>query len=122
MRSFPVILMRLSAAAPKSPAYNTITTVKRAGRRVSGEHMRNFPQYRHGLFIDYPLSHARPAGPCIFIHNWSAPGEATAGCISMPARKAESLQDFSQGGAVLAVLPRQAPGRFRGCLPPQAVN
>jgi hypothetical protein len=27
------------------------------------------------------------------------------------------LQDFAQGGAVLAVLPKQALDRFKGCLP-----
>ncbi len=102
----------------RSPAYNTITTIERTGRQVSGERMRNFPQYRHGLFVDYPSSHVRPAGSCIFIHIWRAPGEATAGCIAMPSRKVEALQDFSQGGAVLAVLPKQALSRFKGCLPP----
>jgi L,D-peptidoglycan transpeptidase YkuD (ErfK/YbiS/YcfS/YnhG family) len=101
----------------KSPAYNTITTIKQAGRHVTGERMRNFPQYRHGLFVDYPSNYSKPAGSCIFIHIWSAPGEATAGCIAMAERRVEALQDFSQGGAVLAVLPKQALGRFKGCLP-----
>jgi L,D-peptidoglycan transpeptidase YkuD (ErfK/YbiS/YcfS/YnhG family) len=103
----------------KSPAYNTITTIRRAGRHVRGERMRNFPDYRHGLFIDYPSNHARPAGSCIFIHIWDAPGEATAGCVAMPEARVVALQDFAQGGAVLAVLPRQALPRFKGCLPGQ---
>ena len=103
----------------KSTAYNTITTIARAGRHVSGERMRNFPEYRHGLFIDYPSNYSKPAGSCIFIHIWSAPGEATAGCIAMPEKKVEALQNFAQDGAVLAVLPKQALDRFKGCLPHQ---
>jgi L,D-peptidoglycan transpeptidase YkuD (ErfK/YbiS/YcfS/YnhG family) len=62
------------------------------------------------------------AGSCIFIH-LRLPGKTgTAGCIALPEPRLKAWQDFSQGGAVLAVLPRQALGRFRGCLPPVAVN
>lgn len=104
----------------KSPAYNIITTIRRAGHHVSGERMRNFPQYRHGLFIDYPSNHAKPAGSCIFIHIWDAPGEATAGCIAMPEARVVALQNFAGPGAVIAVVPRRALDRFKGCLPTRA--
>lgn len=100
----------------RSPAYNTITTVAKAGR-VTGERMRGYPQYRHGLFVDYPSTHSKPAGSCIFIHVWNAPSESTAGCIAMPASHVVALQDFAQTGAVLAVLPKRALRRFEGCLP-----
>jgi L,D-peptidoglycan transpeptidase YkuD (ErfK/YbiS/YcfS/YnhG family) len=101
----------------KSPAYNTITTVARVGQHVSGERMRDFPNYRHGLFVDYPSNYSRPADSCIFIHIWSAPGEATAGCIAMPEARVRALQSFSEPGAVIAILPRGAFERFAGCLP-----
>jgi hypothetical protein len=35
----------------------------------------------------------------------------------MPEPRVEALQDFSAGGAVLAVLPRNALDRLPGCLP-----
>jgi hypothetical protein len=36
----------------------------------------------------------------------------------MPEERVRAMQDFTQGGgAVLAILPRQAFGRLRGCLP-----
>jgi L,D-peptidoglycan transpeptidase YkuD (ErfK/YbiS/YcfS/YnhG family) len=100
----------------RSPAYNTITTVARAGR-VTGERMRNFPDYRYGLFIDYPSNHAHPAGSCLFIHMWSAPDEPTAGCISMAPARVVALQKLAESGAVIAVVPRRALDRFKGCLP-----
>lgn len=100
----------------RSPAYNTITTIARAGR-VHGERMRNFPGYRHGLFIDYPSDHSRPLGSCIFIHIWDAPNEATAGCVAMPEARVIELQTFAEPGAVIAVLPQAALDRFKGCLP-----
>ena len=62
------------------------------------------------------------AGSCIFIH-LRLPGKTgTAGCVALPEPQLKALQDFSQGGAVLAVLPKQALGRFKGRLPPEAVN
>jgi L,D-peptidoglycan transpeptidase YkuD (ErfK/YbiS/YcfS/YnhG family) len=100
----------------KSPAYNTITTIARAGG-VRGERMRNFPGYRHGLFIDYPSDHSKPLGSCIFIHIWDSPTEATAGCIGMPEKEVVDLQNFAEPGAVIAILPRAALDRFKGCLP-----
>ena len=41
----------------------------------------------------------------------------TAGCVAMPEPRVEALQDFSEGGAVLAILPRGALDRLAGCLP-----
>jgi L,D-peptidoglycan transpeptidase YkuD (ErfK/YbiS/YcfS/YnhG family) len=98
----------------RSPAYNTITTIAKAGR-FSGERMSEFPEYRHGLFIDYPSTHARPADSCIFIHLLSA--DSTAGCIAMAEDALNALQDFAAAGAVIAIVPRPAFDRFKGCLP-----
>jgi len=79
--------------------------------------MRDIPGYRHGLFIRYPSNYSHPAGSRIFIHVWSAPGEGTAGCIGMSAARVIALQNFAAANAVIAVVPRGALGRFKGCLP-----
>lgn len=100
-----------------SPAYNTITSRARIGARVHGENMARVPEYRHGLFVDYPSDRAARGGSCIFIHLWTPNKTGTGGCVALPEPQLVRLQDFSRGGAVLAVLPRQARDRFKGCLP-----
>ena len=104
----------------KSRAYNTITTAARVGPAVHVERMWTYPEYRHGLFIDYPSSHAHPADSCIFIHIWTRPGEPTAGCVGMPEARVVALQNFAEAGAVIAVFPRETLARFAGCLPDAA--
>jgi L,D-peptidoglycan transpeptidase YkuD (ErfK/YbiS/YcfS/YnhG family) len=100
-----------------SPAYNTITSRARVGLKVHGENMWRVPEYRRGLLVDYPTDRAARAGSCIFIHVRRSDAKGTAGCVALPEPQVEALQDFAQGGAVLAVLPRQALDRFKGCLP-----
>lgn len=100
-----------------SPAYNSITTRARVGQNVHGENMWRVPEYRHGLVVDYPSSGAARGGSCIFIHLWLPHKTGTAGCVALPEPQLTRLQDFTQSGAVLAVLPRQALERFKGCLP-----
>ena len=98
---------------PRSPAYNTITTRAKVGWKVHGENMWRIPEYQLGLLVDYPTdAHAR-AGSCIFIHRWVKGATGTHGCVALPEPQLESLQDFAQSGAVLAVLPRQALGSFQ---------
>jgi L,D-peptidoglycan transpeptidase YkuD (ErfK/YbiS/YcfS/YnhG family) len=47
------------------------------------------------------------------------PGKTgTGGCVALPEPQLEAVQDFAQDGAVLAIMPRQALERFKGCLPP----
>jgi L,D-peptidoglycan transpeptidase YkuD (ErfK/YbiS/YcfS/YnhG family) len=75
------------------------------------------PMYRRGLLVDYPTDARRKAGSCIFIHVWRSPTTGTAGCVAVPEPRVEALQAFSRGGAVLAILPREALGRLKGCLP-----
>lgn len=101
----------------RSSAYNTITSRARVGDQVHGENMWRVPEYRHGLLVDYPSDRAARGGSCIFIHLWLPHKRWTGGCVALPEPQLASLQDFAQDGAVLAVLPRQALGRFRGCLP-----
>jgi L,D-peptidoglycan transpeptidase YkuD (ErfK/YbiS/YcfS/YnhG family) len=100
-----------------SPAYNTITSRAKAGWQVHGENMWRVPEYRLGLLVDYPSDRKARAGSCIFIH-LQLPGKTgTSGCVALPEAEVEALQDFAQSGAVLAILPRQAFERFKGCLP-----
>jgi D-alanyl-D-alanine dipeptidase len=102
---------------PKSRAYNTITTRGKVGDKVHGENMWRVPDYSRGLVVDYPTDAHNRAGSCIFIHNWLPGKTGTAGCVAVRAPVVIKLQDFAQGGAVLAVLPKQALERFKGCLP-----
>jgi D-alanyl-D-alanine dipeptidase len=100
-----------------SPAYNTITRRERIGPKVHGENMSRVPEYARGLLVDYPTDAKARAGSCIFIH-LQLPGKTgTSGCVALPEPQLAALQDFSQSGAVLAILPRAALNRFKGCLP-----
>ncbi len=102
---------------PSSPAYNTITTRAALGAKVHGENMSHVPEYRRGLLVDYSSNRKARAGSCIFIH-LQLPGKTgTSGCVALPEPQLEALQDFAQPDAVLAVLPRAALARFKGCLP-----
>jgi L,D-peptidoglycan transpeptidase YkuD (ErfK/YbiS/YcfS/YnhG family) len=103
---------------PASPAYNTIASRARLGAAVHAENMSQaLPMYRRGLLVDYPTDARRKAGSCIFIHVWRSPSTGTAGCVAVPEPRVEALQDFAEGGAVLAILPRPALGRLAGCVP-----
>jgi D-alanyl-D-alanine dipeptidase len=103
---------------PSSPAYNTIASRSRLGPAVRAENMsKALPMYRRGLLVDYPTDAKRQAGSCIFIHVWRSPTSGTAGCVAVPEPRVEALQDFAADGAVLAILPRGALDRLRGCLP-----
>ena len=100
-----------------SPAYNTITSRAKVGWRVHGENMWRIPQYRRGLLVDYPTDAKERAGSCIFVHLRLPGATGTQGCVAVSEPQLEVLQDFAQDGAVVAVLPRQAVDRFKGCLP-----
>jgi len=102
---------------PASPAYNAITSRAKVGWSVHGENMWRVPDYRRGLVVDYPTDRRARAGSCIFIHVRLPGKTGTSGCVALPERQVTALQNFAQGRAVLAVLPKQALGRFKGCLP-----
>jgi L,D-peptidoglycan transpeptidase YkuD (ErfK/YbiS/YcfS/YnhG family) len=106
---------------PSSPLYNTITKRSDIGS-VEADDMRSSPLYRSGLFVEYPSDRAGRRGSCIFIHIWSASDVGTAGCVGLPEARVRALQQFSRAGAVLAVLPETALGRFPGCLPAAAIR
>ncbi len=102
---------------PASPAYNSITSRTRVGWQVHGENMWRVPQYRRGLLVEYPTNRAAKGGSCIFIHIRKAGAAGTEGCVALAEPEVARLQNFSAGGAVLAIVPRPALGRFAGCLP-----
>jgi D-alanyl-D-alanine dipeptidase len=102
---------------PRSPAYNTITSRAKVGWRVHGENMWRIRQYRQGLLVDYPTNRAARAGSCIFIHLWVKDAKGTRGCVALPPKRLTAMQNFAQNGAVLAVVPKQALARLKGCLP-----
>ena len=105
---------------PQSPAYNAITTRAAVGWTVHGENMWRVREYRRGLLVDYPTDAKARAGSCIFIHVRRPGGSGTAGCVALAEPEVAALQDFAQSGAVLAILPRAALERFKGCLPEAA--
>jgi L,D-peptidoglycan transpeptidase YkuD (ErfK/YbiS/YcfS/YnhG family) len=99
-----------------SPAYNAITSRAKVGA-AHGENMRRVQAYRNGLVVEYPTDRAARAGSCIFIHVRLPSMTGTSGCVAVPEPQVIALQDFAAPGAVLAVLPEAARGRFGGCLP-----
>jgi L,D-peptidoglycan transpeptidase YkuD (ErfK/YbiS/YcfS/YnhG family) len=101
----------------RSITYNTIVLRAQAGPQVYAENMARVAQYRHGLMVDYPTSRGARGGSCIFIHLWMPHMTGTGGCVALPEPQLVRLQDFAQGGAVLAIVPRQALNRFGDCLP-----
>jgi L,D-peptidoglycan transpeptidase YkuD (ErfK/YbiS/YcfS/YnhG family) len=99
----------------RSSAYNRIAARGVVGQDVRAERMGYVPEYARGLLVDYPT---RPGGgSCIFIHIRKPTATGTGGCVALPEPQLASLQDFAQGGAVLAMVPKPALMRFRGCLP-----
>ena len=94
---------------PTSGAYNTITSRKNIGQRVTVEYMRKGALYRRGIVVIYPTNAATRAGSCIFIHVWRNPTSGTAGYIALPEVRVAALQEFVvERTAVLAVLPDEA--------------
>jgi L,D-peptidoglycan transpeptidase YkuD (ErfK/YbiS/YcfS/YnhG family) len=102
---------------PALPAYNAITTRARVGWRVHGENTWRASAYRRGLVVNYPTNRRHRASSCIFIHLRLPRVMGTAGCVALPERQVVRLQYFAQRGSVLAILPRRALSRFKGCLP-----
>jgi D-alanyl-D-alanine dipeptidase len=105
-----------------SAAYNTIVSRRSIGPKVRVENMgRILPLYRRGIVVDYPTNASVRGGSCIFIHVWRTPATGTSGCVALPEARVEALQDFTDAGAAIAILPRHALDRMRGCLPDEAV-
>lgn len=103
---------------PRHRAYNTITTRASITPDTRIENMgRILPMYRRGIVVNYPTNARAQAGSCIFIHIWKSPTTGTAGCVALPEPRVEALQDFTEKNAAIAIMPRFALDRLRGCLP-----
>jgi len=74
-------------------------------------------EYRRGLLVDYPTNRNARGGSCVFIHVQLPDRTGSGGGVALPEPQLEAVQDFVQDGAVLAILPRPALDRFKGCLP-----
>ena len=99
----------------RHPFYNRIAARGVIGPGVRAESMRHVPEYARGLLVNYPTRAG--GGSCIFIHIRNPAAAGTSGCIALPEPELATLQDFAQHGAVLAIVPKPAMARFRGCLP-----
>lgn len=72
---------------PASVYYNSIVrkdTVARTDWRSSEKMGKPGIWYQLGVFVGHNKNPVRKsAGSCIFLHNWSEPGETTSGCTAM---------------------------------------
>lgn len=80
-----------------SDYYNQIVMRDAVGRvdwESSEQMLMDGVWYEQGIVVDHNMDPARPgAGSCIFLHNWSGPGDTTAGCTAMaPAALTEIVQ------------------------------
>jgi L,D-peptidoglycan transpeptidase YkuD (ErfK/YbiS/YcfS/YnhG family) len=99
----------------RHPLYNRIAARGVIGPGVRAEPMRYVPEYARGLLVDYPTRAG--GGSCIFIHLRKPTATGTSGCVAVRGPELATLQDFAQGGAVLAIVPKPAMMRFGRCLP-----
>ena len=105
----------------RSPHYGRIVKKSVAGEGVSGEDMATFPQFKHGIVVDYPPRRDKKAGSCIFLHVWQGAGVGTAGCVALPEERVSFLQSWAASrNTVIAILEQEAIARFDGCVPDPA--
>jgi zinc D-Ala-D-Ala dipeptidase len=74
----------------------------------SSEKMRSILEYRWGVIVNYNMD--KPVagdGSCVFLHQWTGPTKATAGCTAMSPRDIYDLVRWVNGDvrAVLVQLP-----------------
>lgn len=77
---------------PASRFYNQI--VERDAVTVdwnSSEKMRGIGEYRWGIVVAYNTPPVAGKGSCIFLHLWSGPDSATAGCTAMAEEHLQTL-------------------------------
>lgn len=80
---------------PASRFYNQMVDTARvdtADWRSSEKMWHSGIWYRWGVVVDHNKTPVIPgAGSCIFLHNWSEPGETTAGCTAMAPEQMKSI-------------------------------
>ena len=57
----------------------------------SSERMRQIPQYRWGVVVEFNTPPQPRRGSCIFLHIWSGPDSTTAGCTAMRREDLETI-------------------------------
>jgi L,D-peptidoglycan transpeptidase YkuD (ErfK/YbiS/YcfS/YnhG family) len=101
-----------------SPYYGRIVPQSMAGEKTSGQNMATVPQFKRGIFIDYPPRAARKAGSCIFLQVWRGDGAGTSAHVGLPEDRIRHLQDWGKGRFMaIAILQKDTISRFSGCLP-----
>ena len=82
----------------------------------SSEKMSSIPQYRWGVVVNYNMDKpVRGDGSCVFLHQWSGPGNGTAGCTAMSSENIEEIVHWVKDDerAVLVQLPQREYRRLR---------
>jgi len=83
---FPLTDTSVCVDDVKSTYYNQLIDSASVPKKDwdSGEQMRQVPQYKFGVVVQYNTAPETPgAGSCIFMHIWKSPTSGTAGCIAM---------------------------------------
>ena len=117
----PYVPLRTSTECvddPRSAHYNTIvdrTTVRRVDW-ASSERMREIEEYAFGVHVAYNAPPRPARGSCIFLHIWSGPQSATAGCTAMSEQALRELMGWIDPARrpMLVQLPAVALDRVRG--------
>jgi len=106
---------------PASARYNELVYRPAEGPTPwrSGEEMRRGDEaYRWGVVVEHNSGWAREsgAGSCIFLHVWTGPDSATAGCTALdPAHLVDVMRWLDPlRTPVLVQLPRAVYDRLRG--------
>ena len=91
-----------------SSEYDTYNTwVESPYRRMSGEHLTDYYQYKYGMDIGFnqnPVVYGK--GAAIFLHCKSYDRWWTAGCISLEEPDMVHVLQFTQNGAYMIIVPR----------------
>ncbi len=102
---------------PRSPQYNRIVSRKSVPAGTTGEDMRTFAVYRHGLLVDYPSDAKAKAGSCIFVHNWRSSAKGTAGCVAAPESVVADMQRWANSAeAWIAIFAKADADQLKDCL------
>ena len=100
---------------PRSPQYNSIASGNPGG--ITGEDMGTIPEYRSGMFVEYPTDRKARGGSCIFLHVWKGKDSGTAGCIALRESDIERIQSWTLiNHSVIAILPESRMAQFQKCI------
>ncbi len=77
----------------KSAHYNTVVDATAVTKDWDSAEVMNRPDglYRLGAFVAHNPDRVPGAGSCIFLHEWTAPGDSTSGCTAMTAENLRAV-------------------------------